>query len=69
MKTKEKQALYSANQSELQKEADSTEAKLAQAMVSRFTKPSKNTREVRSLHRRLAVVRTFLREKETHEKK
>lgn len=69
MKTKEKNALASLKQTELVKEAESIEKKLRQIRLSRFTKPSKNTREAGQLRLRLAVVRTFMHKKETHEEK
>lgn len=69
MKTKERNTLRGEKSAELVKEAETIERALAQLRVSRPTKPSKNTREAGTLHRRLAVVRTILGEKETHEEK
>ena len=70
MKTKEKQTLRAMSQAELAREAETIEGKLAQLRISKFSKPSKNTREAGTQRRRLAVVRTIEGEKEmAHEEK
>ena len=69
MKTKEKNTLRTMGQAELTREAEVIESKLAQLRIAKSTTPLKNTREAGLLRSRLAVVRTFVHEKETHEEK
>ena len=68
MKKKEKSQLHSMKKEELQRTVLETKEKLAQNLVNRYSKQSKNVRDVRSMRHKIAVAMTILHSKEqTHE--
>jgi ribosomal protein L29 len=64
MKHKDKISIMDAAAEELTKQAGDIRAKLSGLKIDRFTKPPKNSREVKNLRQKLAVVLTALRQKE-----
>jgi ribosomal protein L29 len=64
MKKKEKTQLHSMKKEELQKAVIETKEKLAQILVNRYSKQSKNVRDVRALRHKIAVAMTILHTKE-----
>jgi len=64
MKNKDKSLLIQADVQDLVKQAQDLRTKLAALTVSRYTKPSKNVREALFLRKKLAVVLTYIRQKE-----
>ncbi|OGG35229.1 hypothetical protein A2363_02255 [Candidatus Gottesmanbacteria bacterium RIFOXYB1_FULL_47_11] len=68
MKTKEKQTLISMKREELEKVLTDAQNALAILLVNRYSKQSKNAREARVLRSKIAVISTYMRQKElTHE--
>lgn len=64
MKAKDKKQLGSMDEAELTKTLVETEKKLAGVVGSRYSKQSVNVREVKNLRYKIAVLRTFIRQKE-----
>jgi ribosomal protein L29 len=64
MKHKDKIAIFDAGLDELTKQIGEIRLKLTQLKLERFTKPAKNTREMKNLRLKLAVLLTALRQKE-----
>lgn len=64
MKTKDKSALRSATDKELEKQISDLESGLAALLVNRYTKASKNLRESKTIHYKIAVIKTILNERE-----
>lgn len=64
MKVKEKQQIQSLSIDELNVRRKELDLKQKALQLERFTKPSRNTREIRAIKRTIAVVSTVLREKE-----
>ncbi len=68
MKKKEKTSLHTMNPEELGKVISESKTKLAQFLVNRYSKQSKNVHEGTMLRRKIAVASTIKRMKElTHE--
>ena len=68
MKKKEKSELRGATLEELKKQISSVEKTVAEKMRDRATKSVKNVREIKMLRKKLAVLKTIVRQKEfTHE--
>jgi ribosomal protein L29 len=68
MKKKEKSSLHTMRPDQLAKVIADTKAAIARFTVERYSKQSKNVREVRALKEKLAVAQTIARIKElTHE--
>lgn len=68
MKIKEKQTLAAMKAEELGKVLADAQSALAIYTTGRYSKQSKNSREGRALKRKIAVIKTLLRQKElTHE--
>ena len=68
MKKKEKVQLQSMKAVELKKLVRETKDKLARFCINRYSKQSKNVREITAMKKKIAVAATFIREKElTHE--
>ena len=66
MKRKDKITLLESEHEELVKQANDLRAKIAGIKLERYTKPAKNTREVKNLRYKLAVILTAKRSKEMH---
>jgi ribosomal protein L29 len=64
MKRKDLHTLRQMNKTELVKAIVETKAKLAETLINRYSKQSKNVRETRGLKRKIAVASTILQEKE-----
>jgi ribosomal protein L29 len=64
MKKKDKQLLFSADAVSLQKQSQEIKQKLNSMKVNLHTKPLKNTRELKNLRYKLAVIETMISEKE-----
>jgi len=64
MKYKEKQNFIKTNVLELVKEVDSLEEKLKKLKVERHVKQMKNSREGRTIQKRIAVLKTFINQKQ-----
>jgi len=64
MKTKEKKSLIAMKQEELAKVMVEVKEKLADHTITRYSKQSKNVREVRELRKKLAVASSIYRIKE-----
>jgi ribosomal protein L29 len=64
MKRKDLHTLREMKPTELVKAIAETKTKLAQIMINRYSKQSKNVREIRELRRKIAVGATILHEKE-----
>ena len=64
MKTKEKKSLSEMKQEELAKIIAETKEKLADHAITRYSKQSKNVREVREMRKKLAVASSMYRIKE-----
>jgi ribosomal protein L29 len=64
MKKKEKTSLHSMNIAEIVKLIAETKAQIEKRTMERYSKQSKNVREVRSLERKLAIAQTIAQEKE-----
>ncbi|MBI4065250.1 hypothetical protein HY409_02685 [Candidatus Gottesmanbacteria bacterium] len=64
MKKKEKESLKNLKLTELGKQASDLTQKIEQAMMKRYTETLKNTREIRMLRMKKAVIHTYIREKE-----
>jgi len=70
MKKREKQQIRSVSTAELIKQLGGLEVLLADRLVNRYTKPAKNLHEGKFLRQKIAVLKTWLREKEiVHESK
>lgn len=68
MKVKEKQTLKAMKTDELAKVLADAQSALEIYVMGRYSKQSKNSREGRALSRKIAVVKTYIRQKElTHE--
>lgn len=69
MKKKDRQNYHALSANELLKKIAELEGKVATILVSRYTKPSKNSRETKNLKKSIAVLKTFKKEKElNHER-
>lgn len=64
MKRKDINTLRQMGQPELVKAISETKAKLAEIMINRYSKQSKNVRETGQLRKKIAVAATILKEKE-----
>ncbi len=64
MKKKEKTSLSHASKEELEKEVSALRAKSTSLRLERYTKQMKNTRERRQLRKKIAIMQTFIRQKE-----
>jgi ribosomal protein L29 len=64
MKKKDVSAMHTMKSSELVKMISETKAKLADYMVNRYSKQSKNVREGRNYRKKIAVASTILTMKE-----
>jgi ribosomal protein L29 len=64
MKKKELTSMHAMKKAELVKVITETKAKLADYMVNRYSKQSKNVREGLAYKRKIAVASTILNEKE-----
>jgi len=64
MKRKDLNTLHEMKPAELAKAIAETKAKLAEIMVNRYSKQSKNVRETRQLRKKIAIAATILHEKE-----
>jgi len=64
MKKKEKTSLSHMSKEELVKELGALEITLRSLRLDRYTKQTKNTREGRQLRKKIAVIQTFMRQKE-----
>jgi ribosomal protein L29 len=64
MKKKEKVQLHSMKTEELLKSVIEAKEKLAQILVNRYSKQSKNVREVRAIRHKIAVAMTIINSKE-----
>ncbi len=64
MKLKNKTAINNMSQSELVKLITEEKHKLADYLVNRYSKQSKNVREATAMRRKIAVAQTVLRAKE-----
>jgi len=60
MKYKEKSQLQNASVEDLLESVKGAEKQLAQLKLDRFTKQIKNLREMRTLRRKIAVMKTIL---------
>ena len=68
MKRKDLNTLRDMKPTELVKAISETKHKLAEILVNRYSKQSKNSREGRLLARKIAIIETLIRQKElTHE--
>lgn len=63
MKKNEKKSLVSKSVSELQKLEHEITSEIEVARVKRHTEQNKNTRSIKALRTKLAVVKTIVREK------
>lgn len=64
MKQKAKIAMRNASVSELTKQIQTSKSHIAALTINRYTKPSRNVREIKNIHHEIAVAETILREKE-----
>lgn len=64
MKRKDKTVIFENTADELAKQADEIRVKITQLKVDRFTKPAKNSREIKNLRYKLAIILTAVRQKE-----
>ena len=64
MKYKEKQNFVKTNVLELVKEVESLEEKLKKLKVERHVKQMKNSREGRTIQKKIAVLKTFIQQKQ-----
>jgi len=64
MKYKEKQNFIKTNIQDLSKEVENLEEKLKKIKVDRYTKQMKNSREGRTIQKRIAVIKTFIKQKQ-----
>ena len=62
MKKKEKTQLHTMGKQELMKLLNTTEVEIRSASVKRYTEQTKNTRALRSLRLKRAVIQTMLAE-------
>ena len=69
MKKKDRKVLLDATIAELDKKIADREGLLARTRVNRYTKPSKNTREVRTVRHEIAILKTYRRAKEIQNEK
>lgn len=58
MKRTIKTQIHSLSAKDLAAQINETEKRIAQLRIDRFTKQQKNVREVRSLHEKIAVLKT-----------
>jgi ribosomal protein L29 len=66
MKKKEMTSMHAMKSAELVKMISDAQGKLAEYLVNRYSKQSKNVHEGTALRRRIAVASTILSEKETN---
>jgi len=64
MKYKEKQDRKKMSIQEITKEVDGLEETLKKIRIDRYTKQMKNSREGKNIRKRIAVLLTFLKEKQ-----
>ena len=64
MKANKKKELRSTDKASLEKKALEIAGQLAKLQAARYTTPSKNLRESKMLRRDLAVIKSYIREKE-----
>jgi ribosomal protein L29 len=64
MKKKEKVTLYNQDSAELVKQAAELRRKIDNQRLARYTKPSKNLREANGWRKKLAIILTYIRQKE-----
>ncbi len=64
MKRKERESFKNMKLVELQKQESEQTYKIEQAMMKRYTEAPKNTREIRMIRRKRALIKTYIREKE-----
>lgn len=64
MKKKEKTSVATMSREEATKELGVLQKKLGAMRLARFTKQQRNTREGREMRKKIAVIQTFLRQKE-----
>jgi ribosomal protein L29 len=67
MKRKDITTLAGADIKELKKDIETARKNLATLLLNRYTKPSKNVREAKEIKKKIAVMLTFVKQKEiTH---
>ena len=64
MKYKEKQDRKKMSVQDITKEVDTLEETLKKIRIDRYTKQMKNSREGKNIRKRIAVLLTFLKEKQ-----
>lgn len=64
MKQREKTLLRSSSIEELRKKLIDAEKTLVEALKERYTNTSKNLRKVKMIRKSIAVIKTYIREKE-----
>ena len=64
MKKNDKTTIFGLENQELLKQAGEIRTKLLTLKLERFTKPAKNSREMKNLRLKLALIMTALRQKE-----
>lgn len=64
MKKKEYTAFCNASEKDLKKYLSDAQSALAHWSIDRYTKQSKNSREGQLLRKKIAVLRTYVRQKE-----
>ncbi len=57
-------SLSSLSKEELMKESNELQKKFATLRIERYSKPVKNTREMREIRKKIAQMQTFVRQKE-----
>ncbi len=62
MKTKEKQTLRKTAPAELSAQIGDLEKSLGKMRIDRYTKETKNTRERKTMRKKIAVMKTFIKE-------
>lgn len=62
MKKRQRQEVHTRAIDDCQKEVRELQDKLVKLMALRYTKPSKNVREVKAIRQRIAVLLTCIRE-------
>ncbi len=66
MKKKEKSSYHGMTENELQGALRDTQKQIDSYLTTKYTKQIKNTREIRNLKKREAVIMTILKDKELH---
>jgi ribosomal protein L29 len=64
MRKKDKQTIIDATLAEINKQITDLRSKIKIMKIERFSKASKNVREIKNLRQKLAVILTILKEKE-----